>query len=74
MKKTTIGSPLQFNMAATFLYLLSPTRYFRDGAKHICVKFFVIPMGKDKCMVDLATNSMTITISLSMKISSRFVG
>jgi hypothetical protein len=73
MKNNKLQPPLCFNMADKFPFLLSPTGYFRDGTKSICVDFWVISMDEDKYKVDLA-NGGTVIKLLSMKIPTWFMG
>jgi hypothetical protein len=59
-------------METKFPYLLSPTGYFRDGSRQICLDFLAIPMYNDKYKIVLGKGGMAV--KLSMKIPQRFTG
>jgi hypothetical protein len=72
MQRVNMNPPPCFSMKTEFPYLLSPTSYFLDGTKQICLDFLTIPMYKDKYKIELGDKGTTIKVS--MKIPPRFVG
>ncbi len=64
MQRVNMNPPPRFSMKTEFPYLLSPTSYFLDGMKRICLDFLTIPMYKNKYKIELGDKGMTIKVSM----------